>query len=307
MKNFPLVSIVIAAYNAESTIEETLKSVFNQTYPNIEIVVVDDYSNDHSIDVINNYKNNHDNISFYQNPSNKGCGFTKRRAASLGKGSIMGFLDPDDTLLPFAVELMVQAHNSDNRLSLVTSSHFVCDEQLQIKREAYGACAIPANENYLTYGKGVTQFSSFKTKYYQQTEGINEGFKRAVDQDLYYKLEEVGNLSYIPQPLYKYRIHEGGISNLKNLAKARYWMVKAKEAAYYRRLKLKHIKNISQSHLKSWWSILYATKAGVALGTRKYGAAVCWLGKSIITSPVDRFTWFKIQSIMIHLKPRWIK
>ena len=307
MKEDILFSVLIANYNNGKYINYAIQSVLEQTYPNIEIIVVDDHSNDGSISIIDQFVQVHPNIRLYQNEINQGCGYTKRRAAELATGSIIGFLDPDDVLMPTAVELMVRAHEVEEQASLIGSSHFVCDENLQVLREAYGACAIPPNENYLTYGKGVTAFSSFKSRHYHVTEGIDAEFKRAVDQDLYYKLEEVGTVSFIPELLYKYRVHRGSLSNFDNIAKARYWMVMAKEAAFHRRLEMNNIKNITKADLKSWWSILYATKAGVALGARKYGAACYWMSRCVFKSPIDNFVKLKLQSLMIHRKPSWIK
>lgn len=52
MSNLPLVSIIIPTYNSEKTILRCLKSVLNQTYPNIEIIVIDDFSNDNTVPIV---------------------------------------------------------------------------------------------------------------------------------------------------------------------------------------------------------------------------------------------------------------
>jgi hypothetical protein len=184
----------------------------------------------------------------------------------------------------------------------VGSSHLVCDEKLQPVRKAYGACSIPDDENYLTYGKGITAFATFKSSYYQITNGINPNFKRAVDQDLYYQLEEVGETVFIPSILYKYRVHSGGISSYENMAKARYWLVKAKEEAHERRKGLKAVKNITSSELRSWWSILYATKAGDSIRRLKICSALFWFSKAVLKSPLDRFWLLKIRSMLAQIK-----
>ena len=70
---------------------------------------------------------------------------------------------------------------------------------------------------------------------YENGEKIDESFKRAVDQDLYYKLEEVGNVSFIDIPLYYYRIHDKGISLNENINKAFAWSLIARINACKRR------------------------------------------------------------------------
>ncbi len=297
----------MANFNNGKYIKYAIQSILDQTYKHIELVVVDDCSQDNSMDILEDYSLSYSKIRIICNPENKGCGYTKRRAANLARGSLMGFLDPDDVLMPSALEIMVKAHSDHENVSLIGSSHFVCNEDLIHEREAYGACHIPEHENYLTFGRGVTAFASFKKTYYQLTEGIDEHFKRAVDQDLYYKLEEVGEVLFIPQILYKYRVHPRGISSYGNIAKSRYWLIKAKEAAHNRRLRNKSIKNITISELRSWWSVLYATKAGVALGQRKYCVTIYWMFKSAIKNPIDKFFMLKLKSLFIHSKPNWFK
>ena len=72
----PLFSVLIANYNNARYIEESIESVFNQTYSNWEIIIVDDDSNDNSIKLLEKFKNE-DRIKIYKNEENKGCGYTK--------------------------------------------------------------------------------------------------------------------------------------------------------------------------------------------------------------------------------------
>ena len=307
MKEEILFSVLIANYNNGKYIKYAIQSVLDQTYPNIELVIVDDHSTDNSIEIIKTYVHKYSNIQFYRNLINKGCGFTKKRAADLAKGTVLGYLDPDDVLLPTAVEIMVQMHCSNRGASLIGSSHYVCNENLEKIGKAYGACAIPNNENYLTFGKGITAFSSFKQEFYLQTQGVDSMFKRAVDQDLYYKLEEVGEVLFIPKILYKYRVHGGGISSFNNMAKAKYWLVQAKEAAYQRRLKMPKIRNITPNELRSWWSVYYASEAGVALGAHEFRKAILYSWKAIVKSPLDKRTGLKLKSLLVHVKLRYFR
>lgn len=69
----------------------------------------------------------------------------------------------------------------------------------------------------------IFHFMSFKLKNYRETKGIDASLKQSVDQDLYYKLEEVGKFVYLDKPLYKYRIHNVGISTGTNQLRALSW------------------------------------------------------------------------------------
>ena len=90
----------------------------------------------------------------------------------------------------------------------------------------------------MLYGKAKKEhFTSFKTQSYNKTNGIDPKFKRAVDQDLYFKLEEVGELVYVDKPLYIYR--QGTNNNISlgkiNSRKALCWDLLAMVDACSRR------------------------------------------------------------------------
>ena len=211
-----LFSILIANYNNSHFLEEALNSVINQSYQHWEVVLVDDGSTDNFNFLIEKFRKDR-RMRIYQNLDNRGCGYTKRRCAELAKGELLGFLDPDYTLHPDALKIMVDAHSQYKGHSLISSTHFICDNTLKVIRMAEYTKALPDNTPYLLLNDGrVHAFASFKKKFYDQTNGISPANHKAVDQDLYYKLEEAGPFHYIHTPLYYYRMHKGSISNNGN-------------------------------------------------------------------------------------------
>ena len=295
-------SVLMANYNNGKYIKDAINSILAQTYKNWELIIVDDASTDNSVEIVESIARSDHRVKLFINSKNRNCGYAKHRAAKMASGDILGYLDPDDTLEINALEEMKNCHESRPDIGLIYSSHYICDEDLNIKRLAYAAEKIPENENYLTHGKGVTHFATFKRKCYLKTTGINPYFKRAVDQDLYYKLEEVCTLYFLNKPLYKYRIHEGGISTLKNLSKSRYWFVKAKHDAYLRRKSLKHIKNISKKELNAWYSILYVSKASDSLKRKNILKMFCWIILSILKSPIDKYFILKLKTLFLNTR-----
>lgn len=309
MVNKPLFSVLVANYNNERFIVDMVRSIQQQTYQHFEIVIVDDASTDNSVKVIESLQKYEPRIKLYQNPENKNCGFTKHRVADLAEGEILGYVDPDDTLEPDAIEQMVVLHAQIPQASIVHATHYVCDQLLHPIRLAYGAKPIPVGESYLTAGEGITHFATFKKNAYQKTAGINPTFKRAVDQDLYYKLEEVGEVYFLNKPLYKYRIHTGGISTYANLAKSRYWFLRAKEDAFIRRKKLTHIKNIDDQEIAAWWSIVYFSKASDAVRNNQICNILYWVTKGFFKSPVDKYFLYKLRILFSEsaLKRQFLK
>lgn len=224
MNNNPLFSVLIANYNNGKYLMDAIESVYAQTYTNWEIILVDDASTDNSKELYKELEKD-SRIHIFYNEENKGCGYTKRRCAELANGELCGFLDPDDVYTIDAIEIMVKEHLKDANLSLVYSNIYYCDENLNIKYVSQHQCSIPKGTSFLEYGKGaISQLAVFKKSYYLKTQGISPDIKRAADYDLYYKLEEVGNVKFIPNVLYYYRTGTGcNISLGDNAIKALFW------------------------------------------------------------------------------------
>ncbi len=221
--NTPLFSILIANYNNGLYLSEALDSVYQQTYENWEIIIVDDSSSDQSSDIYQTL-NKDKRIKIIYNDKNQGAGYTKKRCVDNATGSICGFLDPDDALANDALEKMIKAHSIKPSASLIYSTSYRCDEHLNIIQRNDAPRKIKDNDPYFFNMEGsISHFASFKKDSYMQTVGIDPYLQRAVDQDLYLKLYEVGETHYIDEALYYYRIHKGGISTNKNIEKAYYW------------------------------------------------------------------------------------
>jgi glycosyltransferase involved in cell wall biosynthesis len=231
----PLFSVLMANYNNAHYIVEAINSIRQQTYSNWEIIIVDDASTDDSLEILQAFADE-PRINVFSNATNLGCGATKRRAAELANGAIAGYLDPDDALYPEALEVMVNAHLEHPRKSLIYSIAYFCDEQMNPTFLLNWVGPIPRGKSNLHVSK-AGPFATFKMEHYRRTDGINPRLLRGVDQDLYYRLEEVGETLYIDRPLYLYRVHVGGISTLQNKIKAKRWVFYAKKEAYLRRQK----------------------------------------------------------------------
>ncbi len=302
----PLYSVLVANYNRGPYLREAIQSILDQSYQSKELVIVDDGSTDDSWEIISEFSRSDKGIVVHRNSGNTGCGAAMRKCAELSSGELLCLVGSDDVLVPGALEIMAKAHLEFPSCSLINSTHYVCDEHLHILRMAYGAAAIPKGESYLSFGKGITNLVSFTRLHYARTAGIDASFKRAVDQDLFYKLEEVGSVHFIDQPLYKYRVNSSGISTLKNLSKSRYWFGLAKDNAYHRRLKAPSVKSIEKKELNAWWSLVYMSKAGEAFRSFRLGKGICWFLMSITKSTFDSYAVLKLQSLFLSTYPhRW--
>lgn len=91
-----LVSVIIPIYNGELTIKRTVKSVLNQSYSNIEVIIIDDCSTDNSYNIIENIAQNDKRIKLYHNEINLGVSKTRNIGINFASGEFIAFLDSDD-------------------------------------------------------------------------------------------------------------------------------------------------------------------------------------------------------------------
>ena len=94
--NSPKVAIIIPNYNKEKYIVECIDSAVNQTYKNIEIIIIDDHSTDHSDAVIKKAIKNLKNVKYYRLPKNHGVSYARNFGASKTDADFLVFLDSDD-------------------------------------------------------------------------------------------------------------------------------------------------------------------------------------------------------------------
>lgn len=244
MNKEPLFSVLIANYNNGKYLMDAIESVRNQSYSNWEIILVDDCSTDNSIGL---YKKliKDDRIHIYYNDQNMGCGYTKRRCADLANGEICGFLDPDDMILENALELMVNVHLKHQNVSIVYSKTYFCDTDYNIIDKA-NLPNFSSGKTFFDYREyGSMALATYKNELYKKTVGINPELKAGVDQDLYFKIEEVGDIYPLDEFTYKYVIegHDNSIAtNFDSYARLWFWNLIARRDACIRR-------NIPQSIL----------------------------------------------------------
>jgi glycosyltransferase involved in cell wall biosynthesis len=119
MQQNPLVTIICMCYNHQDFVLESLYSVMNQSYENIEIIIVDDCSNDNSKSIIEKWLIDHPNIKFIANTENLGNTKSFNNAAKLAKGEFLVDLATDDILLPNCVDLQLRTFENSIYKNLV--------------------------------------------------------------------------------------------------------------------------------------------------------------------------------------------
>lgn len=218
-------SILIANYNNGKFFKDCYDSILDQEYKNWETIIIDDRSTDNSVEVIKGIIGNDERFKLYENDANYGVGVTKSDLIERSTGDICGYLDPDDIIKPKALKSAVEILQKKKDVVLTYSRLAKCDEHLNILTEFKSAMQVPNGQKYFfNFPIQIAPFVSFRKDVYMKTSRINRELKIAEDQDLYYKMYEVGKVEFINQTDYLYRAHEGGISQNHN---------KQKSYAYY--------------------------------------------------------------------------
>ncbi len=104
MSSAPVLTVAVAMYQAEDTIQRALTSVMDQHHAGVEVVIVDDASTDRSVDRARAIETHGVPVRIHVLPTNQGAGPGRNQALSLARGQHVLFLDADDQLLPGAIE-----------------------------------------------------------------------------------------------------------------------------------------------------------------------------------------------------------
>ena len=126
--NNDLVSVIMPSYKCGRYIAESIKSVQEQTYPYWELIVVDDCSNDGSVEIVEEFKKKDNRIRLYQNKKNSGAALTRNYALREAKGRWIAFLDSDDLWEPTKLEKQIK-FMEENGYAFSYHEYIEIDEQ----------------------------------------------------------------------------------------------------------------------------------------------------------------------------------
>lgn len=235
-KVFPLVSVLIPAYNHENYIQETIESIINQTYPNIELIILDDGSKDKTWEKITELKPKCENRfvkSHFETKQNEGTCITLNKLLKLSSGEFVYIIASDDLAKPQAIEKEVKflQDNPDYALA-VGDNEYVDSMGKQIFRTQKAFTSNIKNAKYKTVKEFLSSklkidflsddFGSYKTLYKENYipngylirknifETIGNFTKNAPLEDFWLMLQisKYKKMKYIDEILFSYRIHD---------------------------------------------------------------------------------------------------
>lgn len=209
----PKVTIVCAYYNREDYVTESVQSLLDQTYKNLEIIIIDDGSTDNTLENLNIFNDPRLKIITQNN-----AGFVAaiRRAVDEASGEYIAVHGSGDISLPTRIEKQVQAMQSGENIGVV-GCHVEDDSKTG---DAKYTLKI---ENNLNFQKTLMQYNMFthgevmfRKALYEQVGGYRPFFIYAQDRDLWLRMSEHCNYQIVEETLYKrMRLSDGISTNLK--------------------------------------------------------------------------------------------
>ena len=216
----PLVSVLIPAYNVECYVAAALDSALAQTYDNVEIVVVNDGSTDHTADVIAPYR---DRI-VYVEQANRGLAGARNSAIRAASGSVFALLDADDLWMPERLSRIIPILTARPEIGLVTSDAYIIEETVTTDKRCYGdrrRYPFPADEdeqlNEIARRNFLFISVVFRRELVERCGNFDESMRRAEDYELWTRFLLSGSrAAFVPDPLGYYRLRADSLSASKD-------------------------------------------------------------------------------------------
>ena len=235
--DFGLISIIMAAYNAEKTIEQAINSVLSQTYTNFELLVVNDCSTDRTAELVKSIAAKDSRVRLISNVKNNGVSYTRKHGLEEAKGDWIAILDSDDAWEPEKLEKQIVLQRRTNADLLFTGSAFMDSEGHPIDWCLHAPKEVTyrqlLKQNVLSNSSALVRKELY-AKYYAIGDGMHEDFA------IWLSILKEGKKAYgVDEPLLIYRIAKSSKSGNKvkaarmNWNTYRYVGLNLMEAIYY--------------------------------------------------------------------------
>jgi glycosyltransferase involved in cell wall biosynthesis len=200
----PLVSVLMTAYNRQKYIGDAIESVLASSYTDFELIIVDDGSADNTVAIAHAYKDKDSRVQVYVNEKNLGDYPNRNKAAGFAKGKYIKYLDADDLIYYYGLEVMVYSMEQFPQAGFGLASPVSDEKPFPIE--------LSPRESYLEHFGKYSHFNRAPGSSIIKTEAFNRvgGFsgKRMIgDNEFWFKIARYCNMVKFPFDLYWNRIH----------------------------------------------------------------------------------------------------
>lgn len=263
-KQYPLVTIITPSYNQGAFLEETIRSVINQDYPNIEYFIIDGKSSDNSIDIIKKYEGK---ITWWVSEPDTGQSHAILKGFEKANGKYITWLCSDDILEKSAISISVTFLEKYKDAALTFGNRTRIDALGNIITFSRKGSM---NQYFLKNGITLPQETTLiRKEAYLKTEGIDTQLQMVMDFDLWCKLICTGSFVHIPAYLGRFRTHAENKSSMYSADFRKTGFKDGKPAEHARILK-KHFKKAPSKPGKLIAGRLYNILIFLERRTKKY-------------------------------------
>lgn len=229
MKN---ISIIIPMHNSAKHINQCINSILNQTYKNWEIIVIDDASEDESVELVKKYNDNR--IKIIELKENVGAGLARNKGIEVANGDYICFLDSDDYWVLDKLEKQIKLMEQNNYT-------FIYGGYDYLKNGIRKKAKVPSSLNYNQLLKNHSIFTStvmLNMEHLKKEDIFMPDLRRGQDMATWWKILKKGIVAHgITETLAIYRVGEVSLSSNKLNAIKRTWnLFKNEDLKYFKRL-----------------------------------------------------------------------
>ena len=212
------VSVIVPVYNVEKYLSRCIDSILNQTYKNLEIILIDDGSIDESLSICREYEQHNDNIMVFHQ-ENMGLTAVRRKGLSLAKGEYTIFVDSDDYILENTCEEMY-TYCKENNLKLLIADYFLIKDNACKIIKGFLGNEFSIKNFYESISPGYVWNKMYHNSLFERMK-VNINVNQAEDICMMLPLlstlkdNEVG---YVSKPFYFYSVRDDSNSNSKLFA-----------------------------------------------------------------------------------------
>lgn len=201
-----LISIVTPSYNQADYLEQTIRSVLAQDYPDIEYLIVDGGSTDGTLDIIKKYE---DRLAWWVSEKDQGQTDAINKGFGRAKGEVLAWINSDDTYEPGAVRAAVEYLRAHPEVGMVYGDCNFINESGRVIGK-FNAAQTSYRLLRQGYAHIPQQTMFFRTELWRQVGPLDPSFYFAMDYDLWTRLAARTEIKYVPQTWANFRLHTSG-------------------------------------------------------------------------------------------------
>lgn len=203
------ISVITPSYNQGHFIEETITSVLNQNYPNLEYIIMDGGSTDKTVDIIRKYE---DSITYWVSQPDKGPADALQKGLAMATGDILCYLNSDDCFLNGTLHKVAHYFGQLPDVDVIHGNGYISNAHSQIVSSLYSN-RWSLNLYLHGYAMIVQQSTFFRRAAYERTSGVNINNKTCWDGEMWVDMSLTGSRFHrVPNHLSVFRIHKHSIT-----------------------------------------------------------------------------------------------